>query len=214
MEIEPRWNCAATKTIRIVPSVSRRPIRETPAKQSLDGARLGSKLVAVSRPPAQISRNEGSELKNRQMWMIMTLLVLCIGVSASGSVPGEEASSVSYCDLLSFPQRYDKGIVATRALIQSSEHEIHIFDSECKSSMTDDRSASVELPHGWTSTKLGKRLSKILRHNRTARVAFEAAFYGSGGPYGPERTRFRFVLQRLISVEEVPNKEPNRSSQL
>ena len=146
--------------------------------------------------------------------MFMTLLGLCIGVSASWSTPSEQASSVSYCDLLSAPQRYDKEIVATKALIRSSEHEVHVLDSECKSTVTDDRSASIELPNGWSSTKLGKRLSNILRHEGTARVAFVAAFFGSGGPYGPERTRFHFVLQRLISVDEVSKKEPNRLSQL
>jgi hypothetical protein len=137
-------------------------------------------------------------MKRYQTWMIMTLLVLCIGTSASRSATGEQASRVSYCDLLSLPQRYDKGIVTTKALIRSSEHEVHVFDFECRSTATDDRSASIELPSGWNSTKLGKKLSKILRHDHTARVAFEAVFDGSGGPYGPEKTRFRFVLQRLV----------------
>jgi hypothetical protein len=142
----------------------------------------------------------------------MTLLVLCIGVSAPLGGLGDQPKSVSFCDLLSYPWKYDRGIVATEALIQSSEHEVHVFGSECRSTATEDRSASIQLPNGWNSTKLGKRLSKILRHDRTARVAFEAAFYGNGGPYGPEGTRFRFVMERLISVEEVPKKETNPAS--
>lgn len=160
----------------------------------------------------QISRNEVAKVKSHQTWMIMILLVLCIGGSASQSAPGDQPSNVSYCDLLSDPQKYDKKIVATEALIQSSEHEVHVFDAACRSTATDDRSASIQLPNGWNSTKLGKRLSKILRHDHAARVAFSAAFYGSGGPYGPEGTRFRFVMQRLISVEEVPIKETNSAS--
>jgi len=151
-------------------------------------------------------------MKNYQAWMILTLLVLCTSGAVSRSLPGDQPLSVSYCDLLSVPQKYDKEIVATKALIQSSYHEVHVYDSKCRSTVADDQSASIELLDGWNSTKLGKRLSKILRHDRKARVAFEAVFYGSGGPYGPERTRFRFVMRRLIAVEEVPKKETNPAS--
>jgi len=151
-------------------------------------------------------------MKNHRTWMIMSLVVLCICASRSRGELGDQPATVSYCDLLAVPQKHDKQIVATEALIQSSDHEVHVYDSKCRSTATDDRSASIELPNGWNSTKLGKRLSKILRHDRTARVVFEAVFYGGGGPYGPEGTRFRFVLQRLVSVEEVPKKEANSAS--
>jgi hypothetical protein len=143
-------------------------------------------------------------VKKRQIWVILTLLVLYIGAPTSRSSPDDQPQSVAYCDLLSAPQKYDKATVATKALIQSSYHEVHVYDSKCASTATDDRSASIELSNRWDTTKLGKKLSKILRHDRAARVAFEATFSGSGGPYGPERTRFHFVMQPLISVEEVP----------
>jgi len=100
----------------------------------------------------------------------------------------------------------------TQALIHSNDHEVLVYDPNCKSTSTGDRSASIELPNGQNSTKLLNRLSKILLHDRTARVTFEAAFHSSGGPYGPEGTRFHFVMQRLISVEEVPKKETNQTN--
>ena len=133
---------------------------------------------------------------------LIPLLALCIGVSSSRSVADDRPSSVLFCDLLSTPQKYDKNVVATEALIQSSDHEVHVDHSKCRSTMTENRSASIELGDGWNSTKLGKKLSKILRHHRPAQVAFEAIFQGSGGPFGPEATRFHFVLRRLVSVEE------------
>ena len=68
----------------------------------------------------------------------------------------------------------------------------------------DDRSASIELPDGLESTKLGKKLSRVLRHDRSANVVFDGVFYATGGPYGPEKTRFRFVLKGLVSVQELP----------
>jgi hypothetical protein len=153
-------------------------------------------------------------MKNHQMWMIIVLLLLRICVSPCWGAPSEQAPSVSYCDLLSAPQNYDKRIIATEALVASSEHEVHVFDSACRSTVTDDRSASIELPNGWNSTKPGKKLSKILRHDRTAKAAFEATFYASGGPYGPEGTRFRLVMQRLISVEEIRKKETDLPSSI
>jgi hypothetical protein len=132
--------------------------------------------------------------------------MLCLSVFGARNTWAAGPRNVPYCDLLSAPETYDKNSVTTEALIQSSYHEVHVFDSKCRSTATSDRSASIELPTGWNSTKAGKKLSKLLRHDRTARVAFESVFYGSGGPYGPERTRFRFVMQRLLSAEEVPKK--------
>ena len=133
---------------------------------------------------------------------VIPLLALCISVSSSRSVADDRPSSVLFCDLLSIPQKYDKKVVATEALIQSSDHEVHVDDSKCRSTMTENRSASIELGDGWNSTKLGKKLSKIRRHHRPAQVAFEAIFQASGGPFGPEATRFHFVLRRLVSVEK------------
>lgn len=132
--------------------------------------------------------------------------MLCISVLGARSAWAAGSPNVPYCDLLSAPEAYDKKSVTTEALIQSSYHEVHVFDPKCRSTVTSDRSTSIELPKEWNSTKAGKKLSKLLRHDRTARVAFESVFYGSGGPYGPERTRFRFVMQRVLSVQEVPKK--------
>ena len=147
---------------------------------------------------------EGGDAVKGFLLRLAALAVFCVGVSRSQTVPDTRPQSVSYCDLLSDPQKYDKRIVATEAQVQSSEHEVHVYDSRCRSTATDNRSAMIELPEGWNSTKLGKRLSRILRHRRIARVEFEADFYDRGGPFGPEATRFRFVLQRLASVHEVP----------
>ena len=131
------------------------------------------------------------------------LLLCCLCLFASASVAEEAALTLSFCDLVATPEHYDTKAVATEALIRSSEHEVHVYSENCKSTLGNDRSASIELPAGWSSTKLGKRLSGILRHHRVGRVGFEAVFKSSGGPFGQEKTRFRFVLRCLTSVEEV-----------
>jgi hypothetical protein len=141
-------------------------------------------------------------VKNRQTVPLL-LLLCCVSLFSPRSVADEAALNRSFCDLVAAPQQYDTKVVATEALIHSSEHEVHVYSESCKSTLGNDRSASIELPAGWNSTKLGKKLSGILRLHHAARVGFEAVFESSGGPFGQEQTRFRFVLRRLISVKEL-----------
>lgn len=110
---------------------------------------------------------------------------------------------VAFCTLVASGKEYDNKLVRTEALIQSGGHEVHVRSSECPSAAAVDRSASIEFPRGWNKTNLGKRLSAILRRDRSAKVRFEAIFESSGGPYGTEATRFHFVLRTLQSVQEL-----------
>ena len=142
-------------------------------------------------------------MKNHQT--VSLLLLLCyLGLFGPRSVADEAALNVPFCELVAAPQQFDTKAVMTKALVRSSEHEVHVYSESCSSTLGNDRSASIELPARWNSTKLGKKLSGILRHHRTASVGFEAVFKSSAGPFGQETTRFRFVLRRLISVEEIP----------
>jgi hypothetical protein len=158
----------------------------------------------------QVFRSEKEfPMRGQKRWAAIILAILCSTfVMKEISLAQDEPSRVAFCDLIKSNQKYDNKVVATQAFIQSSGHEVHLRSPECPSTATNDQSASLELPSGWYSTKLGKRLSKILRHDRTGKLGFEAVFQSSDGPYGPERTRFHFVLRRLISVEELSNRDP------
>ena len=140
---------------------------------------------------------------NRHIW-ITTLLMLFMGIVSSLSIGEDRPPTISFCDLLSAPQKYDKNVVETQAVIQSTYHEVHLSDFRCKSTKVDDHSASIELPDDLDSTKLGKKLSRVLRRNHSANIVFDGVFYGTGGPYGQEKTRFRFILKGLVSVQELP----------
>lgn len=149
-------------------------------------------------------------MPDQKRWTAIILAMLCSTfVMKEISLAQDEPSRVAFCDLIKSAQKYDNKVVATQALIRSSGHEVHLRSPECPSTATNDQSGSLEFPSGWYSTKLGKRLSKILRHDGTAKLAFEAVFQSSDGPYGPERTRFHFVLRRVLSAEELRN--PQRS---
>jgi hypothetical protein len=147
-------------------------------------------------------------MKDQQRCTAIIFALLCsIFLLKEIGLAQDEPSGVAFCDLIKRAQQYDNKVVRTQALIQSSGHEVHLRSSECPSTVTNDQSASLELPSGWHSTKLGKRLSNILRHGHTGKIAFEALFQSSDGPSGPERTRFHFVLRRLISVEKISNRD-------
>jgi hypothetical protein len=138
--------------------------------------------------------------------------VLVVALLLSTTPPSEyllhnESQQVPFCNLTADAKVYDNKIVTTEALISSSGHEVHVRDTKCPSTDTDSRSASIVLSGDWNSTKLGKKLSKILRKDHTSETAFEAVFHSSTGPYGPEGTRFQFQLLRLISVKEVSRGE-------
>jgi hypothetical protein len=129
------------------------------------------------------------------------------------NAPSEEHSplGVAFCNLIENFQKYDKTEILTEALIWSSGHEVHVKNPNCLSTSDNDRSASIELPSGWNSNKLGKKLSNILRHDGIARVTFQAVFQRSDGPYGPEKCRFHFVLRRLVSVQGLSTHSANRA---
>lgn len=137
---------------------------------------------------------------HRTILSLLFLYYLCLLVPHC--VADEAVPNISFCDLVAAPQQYDGRAVITEARIRPSKHRVHVYSESCKSTLGNNRSASIELPAGWNTTKLGKKLSGILRRHRVARAGFEAVFESSGGPFGQEKTRFRFVLRRLVSVEE------------
>lgn len=118
--------------------------------------------------------------------------------------PVEEAPNVSYCELLTSPQTHDGKSVRTTAIIRSNEHDTMVYDVNCGSTSNENKSADMEFPSDWTVSKLGKKLSSILRHHASARVTFVAKFSESAGPYGMLGVRYRFTLIRLIAVEKLP----------
>src|SRR5690349_112890 len=167
---------------------------------------MGNSLTWATRPMKEtLVRNK------KECVVVILALLFSTAVSNGVEVGHEEPSRVTFCDVTSAAQKYDNTAVVLQALIQSSGHEVHVRSPKCPSTTTDDRSSSIELPNGWNSTKLGKKLSSALQRDRAADVTFEALFQSSRAPYGPEGTRFHFVLRRLISVKTLPSRDTRRS---
>jgi len=137
--------------------------------------------------------------------MIALVLVLPSGIEVAGGMD-EQASKVQFCEMVSAPHKYDKKIVSTEALMFPGEHSVIFVDPKCMPTQQNNVSTQISFSKSWNSTKLGKKLSNLFRRGRTARVRAEGTFYGTGGPYGPDVARFRFVLLRITAVEEASKK--------
>jgi hypothetical protein len=146
------------------------------------------------------------ELPNILRWVLAVIfLQLSLLVFPTSAVPPQEPLNVPYCDLLAGSQTYEGKSVLTTAIIGSNEHDTMVYDASCRSTSTDNKSADMEFPSDWTTSKLGKKLSTILQHHESARVNFVATFSQSAGPYGMLGARYRLTLIRLISVEKAPH---------
>jgi hypothetical protein len=143
------------------------------------------------------------KLMNISGWVLTGVcLQLSLLVLPTFGMPEEEPPKVPYCDLLNSYQTYEGRPVITTATIASNEHDTMVYDTGCSSTSKDNRSADMEFPSDWTTSKLGKKLSKALRHNHSARVTFVARLSQSAGGYGMLGARYRFTLIRLVSVEK------------
>jgi hypothetical protein len=140
---------------------------------------------------------------------LVLALVSCFAVAADAE---DRISKVPFCEMASAPQKYDKMVVSTEALMSPGEHSVVFYDPRCMPTQENNVSTQISFPKDWDSNKMGKKLSKLFRHDHTARVRAEGTFYGSGGPYGPDVARFRFIPERLTGVQEVSKKETQPAS--
>ena|ERR1039458_8267920 len=141
--------------------------------------------------------------KGDEMRIMIALVFVFVPSIAVTANTDRQASVVSFCEMVSDPEKYDKKVVSTVALMFPGEHSVIFYDPRCTPTQENNVSTQISFPQSWDSTKLGKKLSNLLRHGRTARVRAGGIFYGSGGPYGPDVARFRFVPQEITAVEAV-----------
>jgi hypothetical protein len=123
-------------------------------------------------------------------------------------MPGQQADNlpqIAYCDLLADSQNNEGKSVLTTASVQSTFHDVTIYDPTCKLNSAQDLTADMDFPDDCTASKLSKKLPKLLRHDSPAQVSF-AALFSAKGPHGMIREKYHFTLIRLISVEAYRSK--------
>jgi len=111
---------------------------------------------------------------------------------------------VLFCEMVAHPENYDAKVVSNEALALPGYHSLAFYDPTCQPTEENNVTTQMVLPDSFSFTKLGNKLSKALRRERTAKVRVVGKFYGTGGPYGPDHAKFRFAVERIDSVAELP----------
>jgi len=89
-------------------------------------------------------------------------------------------------------------------ILSPGEHSLVFYNASCTPKEGSDNRILAVLPPDYDSRPNGKKLSKILRSRRDARVTLSGRFESSGGPYGPDVAPFRFSVSEIMSVEKSP----------
>ena len=132
-----------------------------------------------------------------------TLLVVTCAVAFTGIQVNESPKKASFCTVVASPRTYDKELIETDVLLDPSYHSLGAYDPACVPTEKKDTMAQAVLPSSWDTTTIGRKLKSILSREHKARVGVIGTFYGSGGPYGPDKAPFRITIERIISVKDV-----------
>jgi hypothetical protein len=132
---------------------------------------------------------------------LLLLVLFSPFLSQSNYDRGMTVPDVSVCDLVESADRYDKRTVFTEGLMVPSEHSVGLYSPQCRPTEKNDFTAQVTFDAGWDKSAQGRNLTKLLRKQRTAKVRVEGVFLASGGPYGPDRARFRFVVNHVLTAK-------------
>lgn len=132
---------------------------------------------------------------------ILPIMILAhITAGSCAKMNSQKQAEVPFCGLLSTPGAFDQKKVLTRAIMSAGYHSVFAHDSKCQSTQGNDLSTEIAISDSVTPKNLQKKLSHYLKHHKNTDVVFEGVFSGKGGPYGADAARFRFVVDKLISV--------------
>lgn len=143
-----------------------------------------------------MSRNE--KLRSKVGAIILTL-VLPICSTGQTSL---EPKKVNFCDVVALPEEYDEKLLSTEVILQSGFHSLFLYSASCAPKDGFDVTTQAILPDGWESLPIGKKLSKIMKHGRPAKVQVVGIFR-STIKRGLEGQRFRFMISLINSASRV-----------
>jgi hypothetical protein len=140
--------------------------------------------------------------------MSRLVLVAAVVFATPHNISGQASmrATVLFCEMVSHPEIYASKVISTEALVRPLFHSLAFYDPMCLPTEENNVSTQMVLPDSFTSTKFGRELSKLLRRGRAARVRVLGRFDATGGPYGQEGNKFRFVVERIDSAIEVSSK--------
>jgi hypothetical protein len=130
------------------------------------------------------------------------LFIACLQFAVSAQT--DRPPVVGFCQVVTSPAKYDKQVLSMEGILSPGEHSLVFYNASCTPKEGSDYRILAVLPPDYDSSPNGKRLSKILRRRKDARVTLSGRFESSGGPYGPDVAPFRFSVSEIMLVEESP----------
>jgi hypothetical protein len=143
---------------------------------------------------------------------VVRTLLLIASLQFAVSAQTERPPLVGLCQVVTSPAKYDKQVLTMEGILSPGEHSLVFYNTSCTPKEGSDSRVLVVLPTDDSSPN-GKKLSKILRSRRDARVTLSGRFESSGGPYGPDVAPFRFSVSEILSVEKSPKAVSSNNSQ-
>ena len=143
-------------------------------------------------------------LAMRCRFVAVRALLLIASLQFAVSAQTDRPAVVDFCQVVTSPANYDKQVLSMEGILSPGEHSLLFYDVSCFPKEGFDTRILPVLSPDYASTPNGKKLSKIFRTRRDARVTLSGRFEGSGGPYGPDVAPFRFAVSEIISVEKSP----------
>ena len=137
----------------------------------------------------------------RNMKLIMlwlTVIAVSILPFASYKVTAQQTSksdSISYCDLLKNPEKYDGKEVTVSASYRYGFEWQEMFCLDCRNI------GKTWLEIGEITKKSEKILKKFPKDDGTINALFTGIFQSSKGPFGDGGYRFRFMLKEISKAK-------------
>jgi len=109
---------------------------------------------------------------------------------------------VDFCAVVASSHEYDGQAISAQVILSPSEHSLSVYGAACVPKEGYDVTTQAILPAVLESLPNGKKLGRILKRHRLAKVELVGIFESTGGRYGPDAARFRFSITEIKSVAD------------
>src|SRR4029077_6627119 len=128
---------------------------------------------------------------NASISTIVSILLAAI-FAIGGST--KETKRVDFCDVVASPAEYFGQVLSVHVILWPGEHVLTLFAAACVPKEGYDVTTQAILPANMESLPNGKKLGRILKRQRPARVEVVGIFENREQRYGLDATRFRFSI--------------------
>ena len=133
---------------------------------------------------------------------VMLATILQAAVSAQVR---PEPVAANLCDVFRSPAVYNQKVLSVEGVLFPSFHAVFLLSPSCMPKGDLDVTTEAILPPSWVSLPNGRQLRKFLHRGKSASVKLIGTFEYSGHRYGPDGTRFRFVISEISWVGKAPD---------